>query len=263
MHQDSVQIGQHTELRHTRNGLMLFNRLDWPISVMLKKYGETGCGEMALFQHLLKPDWTVIEAGAHIGTLTVCLAKHAKRVFAFEPQRANFNYLCANMALNECDNVKAQRFAIGDADGKIMCPILDPNAPNNTGGVILPEATDGEVVAMRSLDSLDIPFDFLKADVENMEIDVLRGGAKIIKECQPVLYLEVNLDPAPILTLLDSMGYEAWWHTPPLVEHPNFYECEDNMYPGIVSLNILCAPVGKMKMALPKAVIGKQWTECV
>ena len=263
MHQDSVQIGQHTELRHTRNGLMLFNRLDWPIGELLKKYGEYSGGEMALFHSILKPDWTVVEAGAHIGTLTVPLAKMAKRVFAFEPQRANFNYLCANIALNECDNVKAQRLAIGSADGKIMVPILDPNSENNTGGVILPEAKDGETVPLRSLDSLDIPFDFLKADVENMEIDVLLGGARIIKECQPVMYLEVNLSPDPILTLLESIGYEAWWHTPMLVEQPNFYECEENMYPGIVSLNMLCAPAGRMDPALPRAVIGKQWTECV
>jgi FkbM family methyltransferase len=172
---DAISIGKHTELRYTAHGLLCYNRLDWPISEHLIKYGECAWMEVDFLGCLVKPEWTVIEAGAHIGTHTVPLSKMVKRLFAFEPQRANYNYLCANLALNECDNVKAMRYAIGYQDGSIGVPILDPDAPNNTGGVVLGPQRDGwEQVPLKSLDSLDIPFDFLKADVEDMEIQVLR-----------------------------------------------------------------------------------------
>lgn len=243
---DAVQIGRHTELRNTAHGLMLYNRLDWPISEHLIKYGECSWAEVEFLASLVRPEWTVVEAGAHIGTHTIPLAGMVKRVFAFEPQRANFNYLCANVALNECANVKATRCAIGAKDGEVTVPILDPDAANNTGGVILPEAKDGEKVPLRSLDSLDIPFDLLKADVENMEVDVLDGARRIIRECLPLLYLESNADASNLLAKLTEIDYEAWWHLPPIWRENNLYGVKEPLYKDLVAVNVLAAPIGRM-----------------
>ena len=240
---------------------MLFNKLDWPISKLLMKYGEYSAGEMKLFSKVIKKDWTVIEAGGHIGTLTIPLATYAKEVHVYEPCRQNFNYLCANIVLNECRNVKATRCAIGKEDGSIYAPILDPTLPHNTGGLILADTKGGESVPVRSLDSLGIPFKFLKADVEDMELDVLKGGRDIINHCKPFLYLECNIKHDELLAYIHGLGYQAWWHTPPLVEADNFYEEKDNSYPGIASLNMICCPKDSHDFTLPIVEYGKGFAQ--
>ncbi|MFP3733211.1 FkbM family methyltransferase, partial [Bacillus sp. SIMBA_006] len=72
---------------------------------------------------------TVVEVGANIGSHTVMLSQavgDSGVVFAFEPQRHVFQVLCANLVINHCLNVRANQCAIGDTDGTIDFPAIDP-----------------------------------------------------------------------------------------------------------------------------------------
>lgn len=231
-------------LSHARHGLMLFNRHDRYIGKSIDCYGEFSEGECELFRQVIRPGAVIVEAGANIGTHTVPfsrIAGAAGRVFAFEPQRIVFQTLCANMALNSLTNVDCRWQAVGAEPGTIVVPNLDYDQDNNFGGLGLGAYRQGETVPVVTLDSLGLErCDFLKADVEGMEIDVLRGAAETIARCRPLLYLENDRrekSPALLSHLLE-LGYRLYWHLPHMYDPRNYYGNAENVFPGIVSINV-------------------------
>src|SRR5436190_22246330 len=105
-----------TALKECRHGRMLYLRNDQYIGRSLELYGEYGEMEARLFDQLLAPGQAVIEVGANIGAHTVHLAKlvgPTATVLAFEPQRAIFYLLCANLAPNAQFHVRAYHAAGG------------------------------------------------------------------------------------------------------------------------------------------------------
>ena len=237
-------IGRYTGMIEGRHGPMMFNRKDRFIGASLATYGEYSYAEQELFQLLVKPGDVVIEAGAHIGTHTVGLSRLCKTLYAFEPQRLCYQQLCGNLALAECQNVHARQEAVGMYYGTITVPIPDPAAENsNTGGVILPGVMEGEQVQLVPLDASGIVrCDFIKADVEEMEWDVVVGAKKLIEHCFPILYLESNHSHRRLVDLVVSMGYTPYWHVPPFFNPYNYFEHQQDIFGGIVSTNMLCLP---------------------
>lgn len=233
----------------TKQGLMLYNRHDKYIGRSLDRYGEFSAGEADLFRQAVRPGWTVVEAGANLGAHTVCLAKQVGPqgvVHAFEPQRILFQALCANLALNSLSNVHCRQEALGETPGTVTIPPLDYSAENNFGGLSLPHAAQrdavGEEVPVTTLDSLELPrCEFLKVDVEGMELSVLKGGQKTIERWRPILYVENDrseLSP-PLIEFLLGLGYRLFWHLPPLYDPNNFYRNPMNEFGRTVSVNML------------------------
>jgi FkbM family methyltransferase len=237
-------------LRMCRTGPILYNRFDRYIGGSLQRYGEFSHSEQALFEVLVGRGQVVVEAGANIGAHTVLLSRLVGpdgEVHAYEPQRIVFQALCANVALNQCTNVYARQAALGVGAGSIVVPAPDPMTEYNFGAVSLDQpAADGERVPMQAIDDLDLPAcHFLKADVEGMEVDVLRGAQRTIERCRPLLYLENDRADrsGELLRLVLDHGYVAYWHLPQLFNPENFDGEAEDIFPGIVSVNIICAPV--------------------
>jgi FkbM family methyltransferase len=236
------------QIAQCRHGPMLFNRNDQYVGASLLKYGEFCPGESELFQQLLKPGMTVVEVGANIGAHTVALSRlvgPAGCVHAFEPQRLVFQTLCANLALNACANVFAYQVAIGAAPGEILVPVLAPDRPNNFGGLSLLGATQGEKVPLRTLDELGLTAcHVLKLDLEGMETEALQGGAQLVRRLRPALYVENDRPEraAELIGLLLSWKYRLYSHQPPLYVPDNFAGDAENIFTGIVSINMLCIP---------------------
>lgn len=42
-----------------------------------------------------------------------------------------------------------------------------------------------------------------------------------------------------LIELIQSYGYRLYWHTPPLYREENFFGNRENVFPGIVSVNML------------------------
>ena len=236
------------ELRMCRNGPMLYNRNDFYIGGSLRKYGEFSWYEQELFGQILRPGATVIEAGANIGAHTVALAQlvgPTGAVFAFEPQRLVFQVLCANLALNQCTNVWAYPDALGAEPGSVLVPYYDPTKLANFGAVALGSCELGEPARVATIDALDLPdCRLLKADVEGMEADVLRGAKQTIARCRPVLYVENDRDEESrdLIELIMDMRYDLYWHIPPLFNPDNFAGDAEDIFPEIVSVNMVCFP---------------------
>lgn len=225
------------QLLHTHHGQMLCDADDTYVGKALWTLGHYSGEEMMLMSQLIEPGWVVVEAGAHIGTMTVPMARKCEALLAFEPQRLVFQMLCANLALNGILNVRAFEQALGEADGQCLVP-LPAGGVQNTGGVTLKGATEGDSVVCRSIDSLHLPrLDLLKADVEGMELELLRGARKTIAAFRPLLYLESAAEHEPLFSELESLGYDPYWHFPPLM-----IELRNSANVMVVSTNLLCYP---------------------
>jgi FkbM family methyltransferase len=235
-------------LKDCRHGRMLFLRRDRYIGRSLDLYGEFSQFETALFAQIVQPGMVVLEIGANIGAHTVFLAQTVGSqgmVVAFEPQRIIFQLLCANIALNSLFNVRTYHAAAGREAGFLMVPPLDYTAEDNFGGVALSQRAEGESVAVIPLDSLNLPaVHVLKIDVEGMEAEVLAGARQLLAHHRPILYLENDRrdKSAALINLLDELGYDCWWHTPPLFNPDNVAGQQENIFPGTVSINLLCLP---------------------
>lgn len=248
---DSIELNPYgfNAVRMCRWGPMIYNKNDLYVGRSIAKYGEYSWHEQNVFAQLLKPGAVIVEVGANIGAHTIPLSRLAGpqgAVLAFEPERIVFQTLCANLAINNCANVWAMHQAVGASNGMIQVPAVDPMAANNFGGMSLVGASGGaDIVPLRTIDSLQLgACNAIKADVEGMEIDVLRGAAQTIAQFRPLIYVENDRveKSAELIELLLKHNYELYWHTPALFNRDNFAGDPENVFGTIVSINMLCFP---------------------
>lgn len=241
-----VELGGHNEIRFCRHGAMLLNKHDRYVGRSLRVYGEFSPEERRLLESLITADSTVYEVGANIGALTIPMARKAREVYAFEPQRLNFQTLCANIAMNQLRNVYAYPVAVGKTHGDALVPMYDPTQGGNFGAITA-DGERGEIVErirLALMDNRPLPT-LLKIDVEGMELEVLMGAHALITRAQPFLYVECDrADKAEDLIgyMRDVLNYKLYWHLPPLFDHDNYEAESANIFPGIVSKNVLGVP---------------------
>lgn len=147
----------------------------------------------------------VVDAGANIGLVSIPIAQILKErggtIHAFEVQRMMFNALCGAIALNDLENVFAYHQGLGAKKGTIAIPMADYGVPQDFGqfSLVLPHEktirqkknAPAEEIDIVAIDSLGLPrLDFLKIDVEGMEIDVLAGARRMLKTYRPWCWVE-------------------------------------------------------------------------
>lgn len=128
-----------------------------------------------------------IDIGAHIGWYTMDLARKANHVYSFECSPKSFNYLCANIALNELDyKVTKFNYALSKIEGKTPYYIRDPKDGGGNGisqfNQDIMKGTPSIEVPMKTLDSFGLEnVNFMKIDVEGHELQVLEGGEETLE----------------------------------------------------------------------------------
>lgn len=160
-----------------------------PEARVAKDYFNTGFYERHILnwacENFVKGDKNVIDIGAHIGWYTIDFAKLANRVYSFECSPKSFNYLCANIALNQCDyKVDKYNIALGNEEGMTDYYIRDPNdgGGNGISKFDWDKDTKSIKVPVRTLDSYQLSnINFIKIDVEGHEKKVLEGSIETIK----------------------------------------------------------------------------------
>ncbi len=237
-------------LKDCRHGKFLFNRNDAYIGRSLELYGEYSEGEVSLFRQVLKPGFTVLDLGANIGVHTVFLARtvgERGRVYAFEPQRLLFQTLCANVALNCLTNVMCEHAAVSDRAGRMRIGDLNPWTQQNFGGYEMTEFNGGDPVPLVTVDSFERKrCEFMKIDVEGMELEAIRGASDTISRTQPIIYIENRQQDKSdaLIQLISSYGYDLYWHLPCLFNPSNYAGNADNVFGKVISRNMLCMPKG-------------------
>jgi FkbM family methyltransferase len=176
---------------------------------------------------------TIFDVGAFEGILTLFFAQQTGpegRVVAFEPIPESYRRLSEHLELNGlADRVTIRNIAVGSAPGQLTLANPPARRAHATGdeGIQHRLADRGEhvrviTVPVNSLNNeiADVPLpdpDFVKIDVEGMELNVLEGLRATICRRKPKLYVEIHGTPleakrenaARVIRLLSSYGYSV------------------------------------------------------
>ena len=239
-----------------RHGELAFYQTDQWIGRSLDLYGEWSEGEVELFRNVVKPGDVVIEAGSHIGALTIPLAKivgDTGSVHAFEPQKDNFECLAWNVT--SLHNVTLWPRALASSQYPISYAAVDLDQVCNLGATEMSTrrgTTRANSDTTATIDEIfaGAPVSFIKADVEGMELEILKGAAATIDRCRPILYVEDDREQnsAALHAWLISHGYRLYRHTPPLYNPENWRRSRVNVFGRTVSINLLCIPNNRYEL---------------
>ncbi len=229
-------------LAATEQGSMIVNRFDFHRSGTDSSYGighqllETAsydADEVDLALQILDlrrqyfgNGVVAVDCGANIGVHTISWARRAvnwAKIYSIEAQERIFYALAGNIALNNCFNVKAIHAAISSKEGELLIPTPDYLSPGSFGSLELRERPQTEFIGQSidytaanltpvkaiTLDGLHLKrLDFLKIDVEGMEVEVLDGAQDTIAEFKPIIMAEyIKAGQDPLAAALTKHGY--------------------------------------------------------
>jgi FkbM family methyltransferase len=232
-------------LASTNHGSMLVNRHDYHLT---ENGGGFGVGHQLLNTSAFDPkeinfavqllmgrkhhfgDGVVaIDCGANIGVHTIEWAQAMYgwgEVIAFEAQERIFYALAGNIALNNCFNAKAILAAVGAGEGEILVPLPNYFSPSSFGSLEIRKKNTTQFIGqnidyneekcvrtkMTSIDQLDLKrLDFIKIDIEGMEMEALVGAEKSIKKHKPQLMIEkIKSNEGEICLFLKNLDYEIF-----------------------------------------------------
>jgi FkbM family methyltransferase len=231
-------------LASTDHGTMILNRFDQVIAPGV----AFGCGyqllntasydpdEVSLLLHILDlrrkyhgDGMVAVDCGANLGVHTIEWAKHMTGwgvVLAFEAQERIYYALAGNIAINNCFNARAVNAAVSSRSGAMKIPQPNYLANASFGSLELKKLERSEFIGqaidysedkmvdvpMVHLDSFNFPrLDILKIDVEGMELEVIEGAAKCIREKRPIMLVEaLKTDGNALRARLESFDYVVY-----------------------------------------------------
>ncbi|HTC19371.1 MAG TPA: FkbM family methyltransferase [bacterium] len=178
--------------------------------------------ETGLFKSKIQAGDTVLDIGANIGYYTLMAARRVGpqgKVYAFEPDPANFRLLEKNVKANGYGNVILVNKAVADKNGKIRLYLN----PSNRGDHRVYDSKDGrssieiEKIALdRFFKPLDKKIHFIKMDIQGAEALALEGmkglvrankGLKLITEFSPASLEMAGSRPQSYLKSLQTLGF--------------------------------------------------------
>jgi len=146
-------------------------------------------------------------------------SKLFEKVLAFEPEPTNFWCLTQNVPERNVAKIQA---ALGGS--RSWCGLDNPGGEVNCGGwrTIQNRATEyGHITPVMRIDDFVGVIGLIHLDVEGFELDVLKGAAKTLYYCSPIVCLETigNGDDEGCRQYLRQFGYEI----AEILEHDTIY----------------------------------------
>ncbi len=157
-------------------------------------------------------DETFVDAGAFVGdTVERFIWENLgtfRHIHAFEPGHRQFAAMEKRLArlaeewAFDPASVSLVRAGLSDGPGRMGCTFLYDSPLRHGLAELAPEAggapEDDSTAAVMSLDAYleGRPVSFIKADVEGMELELLRGAAQTITSCRPRLAISVYHYPS-------------------------------------------------------------------
>jgi FkbM family methyltransferase len=176
---------------------------------------------LRLAEEVVRPGSTVWDIGANVGLFSFAsavAAGPAGRVLAVEPDPVMARLLRRSAALNTghapvevlpaavCDELSVARFHV--ARRNRATNHLDGFGPRQAAGV-----RTTQLVLTVTLDWLADHFpapDVIKIDVEEAELPVLAGGARVLRHCPTIICEVAGQNAAAVGELLTAGGYDLY-----------------------------------------------------
>lgn len=169
--------------------------------------------ELEIIRAHCPKDAVFADIGANIGnhSLFALMVLGVRKVIAFEPNPVAIAVLTSNLGLNgllpRCD---LSHLGLGLSDRAQDGLAMEVDKPNkNLGGGRMVEG--GALQVIRGDDALaGEQVDFIKIDVEGMEMQVLGGLAETVARCRPRFFIEVDeVNRAAFLAWVEANRYEV------------------------------------------------------
>jgi FkbM family methyltransferase len=172
-----------------------------------------------IIRRYVKPGDVCADIGANVGALSLAMAQQAGptgTVYAFEPGPMLYERLQTNIRLNHVRCIVPIQQGLSDRRG-VLHWAEDMNNRGNadllgTSGIPVSVLTLDEFCQERGVTRLD----FIKVDVEGMELEVLKGASSVLSTIRPVLYFETH--PG----FLTSLGPDAFWKIERLLKEAQY-----------------------------------------
>jgi FkbM family methyltransferase len=185
-----------------------------------------------LFVRNLGPAPLLVDIGANAGqsALTMAQLSPSARIVSFEANADNI------ADLNVVRRVLGARYefhhrALSDRPGRrwLNVPVAGhapvPGESSLEDGVFDDEGLKARIgavsrierqeVGLSTLDSYELPADFIKIDVQGHELPVIKGSMQTVRKHRPVFMIETNRkDLHAIGQVLGDEGYDLWTYEP-------------------------------------------------
>lgn len=156
--------------------------------------------ELDIIKQYFKVNGVFVDIGANVGNHTIFASKilNAKKVIPFELHPDALAILTTNIALNDCKNVDGSFLGYGvSASAERLSPQRAGYGNNLAGARFKPQGSgDAQSFPTICADVAlnDTWVDFIKIDVEGMEMDAIKSLEQTIQRCRPTIFVEVDKD---------------------------------------------------------------------
>ena len=160
--------------------------------------------ELTLLSRLFPTGLRYLDIGSNVGnhSLFFSIVMKAARVVPIEPNPLAFELLVANTFANGLtDVICLDHIGVGLSDRRSAGFVMEERRRNLGAAKMLEGDGDLETWPGDDLFAEEVP-DFIKIDVEGMELQVLSGLAKTIVRSKPAIFIEVDDQ--------NSKDFEIW-----------------------------------------------------
>ena len=183
---------------------------------------------LALMRRWFRPGGVFLDVGANVGNHAIYIEKFADpgEVICIEPNPEAITLLRINGALNRADRLNLRHLGVGLSDREEQFAMSVPR--NNLGAAQLVRSEGGQIRTVTGDRLLgDQALDFIKIDVEGMEMAVLRGLAGAVARSRPPIFVEVDHE--------NRAEFDAW-------RTENRYVTVKELWRAPKNQNLLIAP---------------------
>lgn len=172
--------------------------------------------ELEIIRGAFRPGGIFLDIGANVGNhmLYTALFLHPQRIIVVEPNPLAYDNLIANAALNQVEHLVdftwlGHGLGAGEAHG---VPVVAEARNLGGGTLVMADAGAEGAIPVTTGDrvSAETQIDFIKIDVEGMEMEVLAGLSQTIARDCPPIFVEVdNTNRAAFLDWVAASPYRV------------------------------------------------------